>query len=101
MYGPKDVLRSLESVHVSLKQTEHIYMVLISIAIGVLGGLGAVGFRESIRLFQTVFWHVGSPTLAYLRDLPWWWKVLAPASGGLVVARRVAGDELRLLRPRR
>ena len=49
------------------------------------GGLGAVGFRESIRLFQTVFWHVGSPTLAYLRDLPWWWKVLAPASGGLVV----------------
>ncbi len=90
MYGPKDVLRSLESMHVSLKQTEHIYMVLISIAIGVLGGLGAVGFRESIRLFQTVFWHVGSPTLAYLRDLPWWWKVLAPASGGLVVGLIIA-----------
>jgi CIC family chloride channel protein len=86
----KSVLGTLEGLHVNLKQTEHIYMVLVSIAIGVLGGLGAVGFRESIGLFQSIFWQVDSPTLAYLSGLPWWWKVLAPASGGLVVGLIIA-----------
>jgi len=81
----KTVVRAFQRVHTNLKQTEHIYMVLVSIVIGVLGGLGAVGFRESIRFIQTVFWQADSPTLAYLHGLPWWWKVLAPALGGLVV----------------
>jgi len=60
-------------------------MVLVAIVIGLLGGLGAVGFRECIRLFQRVAWHTDNVTLSYLRDLPSWWKVLSPAVGGLVV----------------
>jgi CIC family chloride channel protein len=56
----------------------------------VLGGLGAVGFRESIRFFQAVIWQVDSPTLAYFHGLQWWWKVLAPAFGGLVVGLIIA-----------
>jgi len=72
-------------LHSNLKQTEHIYMVLVAIAVGVLGGLGAVGFRELIRLFQIVFWQTDGPSLADLRGLSWWWCVLAPASGGLMV----------------
>jgi len=60
-------------------------MVLVAIAIGLLGGLGAVGFRECIRLFQAVAWQTDSVTLDYLRDLPIWWKVLTPAVGGLIV----------------
>ena len=83
--GLKGVRVALETTHLNLKQTEHIYMVLISIGIGVLGGLGAVGFRECIRIFQEVFWRSDSVTLTYLRALPWWWKILAPAAGGLVV----------------
>ena len=86
----KKVLSVLEGAHLTLKQTEHIYMVLVSIVIGLLGGLGAVGFRESIRLFQEFFWHADNPTLAYLHGLPWWWKVLAPASGGLIVGLIIA-----------
>ena len=60
-------------------------MVLVAIAIGLLGGLGAVGFRECIRFFQAVAWQTDSVTLDYLRDLPIWWKVLTPAVGGLIV----------------
>ena len=60
-------------------------MVLMAIAIGLLGGLGAVGFRECIRLFQVVAWHTENVTLDYLRELPIWWKIMSPAVGGLIV----------------
>ena len=61
------------------------YMGLRAILIGLLAGLGAVGFRELIRLVKDVAWHDGQYTLDYLRGLPWWWKVLAPSLGGLLV----------------
>jgi len=60
-------------------------MVLIAIVIGLLGGLGAVGFRECIRLFQLAAWHTDNVTLQYLRELPSWWKIASPALGGLIV----------------
>jgi CIC family chloride channel protein len=85
----KGVLGLAERVHLFLKYTEHSYMVLVAIAIGLLGGLGAVGFRECIRLFQAVAWQTDSVTLDYLRDLPIWWKVLTPAVGGLIVGMSI------------
>ena len=60
-------------------------MVLVAIVIGLLGGLGAVGFRECIRVSQVVAWHTDNVTLSYLRGLPIWWKILSPAIGGLIV----------------
>ncbi len=77
--------RQLGQLHDGLRQTEHMYMVLISVVIGLLGGLGAVGLRFLIRGINFVAWRQGEYTLAYLRDLPWWWKLLAPAAGGLIV----------------
>jgi CIC family chloride channel protein len=74
-----------ERIHLFLKYTEHSYMVLVAIAIGLLGGLGAVGFRECIRLFQLAAWHTENVTLDYIRDLPIWWKVVSPTVGGLIV----------------
>jgi CIC family chloride channel protein len=79
------VREAVERAHLFLKYTEHSYMVLVAIVIGLLGGLGAVGFRECIRLFQIVAWHTDNVTLDYLGDLPNWWKVLSPTVGGLVV----------------
>ena len=60
-------------------------MVLASILIGLLAGLGAVGFRELIRLVNLVAWHDGQYTLEYMQSLPSWWKVLVPSLGGLFV----------------
>ena len=71
--------------HERLRRSEHIYMVLIAVAIGLLGGLCAVGFRLLIRYLNDVAWHQGQPTLEYLHSLPPWWKILTPAAGGVIV----------------
>ncbi len=79
-------LRSaLHELNARLRQSEQMYMVLISVGIGLLGGLGAVAFRELIRLGQLVFWRMGEYSLDYIHGLPPWWKVTAPAVGGLLV----------------
>jgi CIC family chloride channel protein len=81
----KASLGLVERLHLFLKYTEHSYMVLVAIVIGLLGGIGAVGFRKFIHFIQTVAWQTDNVTLDYVRGLPIWWKVLTPAVGGLVV----------------
>ena len=83
--GIKGGLAYLRGAHDALRRTEHIYMVLVSVVIGLLGGLGAVGFRLFIRFIKDVAWHDGEYSLAYIAGLPWWWKLRAPTAGGLVV----------------
>lgn len=78
-------LKYLRNLHDRLRQTEQIYMVLVSVVIGLLGGLCAVGFRLLIRFLNQVAWRQGQPTLEYISALPAWWKVLVPATGGLIV----------------
>jgi CIC family chloride channel protein len=78
-------LRYLRRLHDGLRQTAHVYMVLVAVLIGVLGGLGAVGFRKLILLVNWTAWRDAEYTLDYIRGLPIWWKLLAPSLGGLVV----------------
>ena len=78
-------LRWLKHWHSRLRQTEHVYMVVISIVIGLLAGLCAVGFREFIHLAHEVIWKTRDINLVYMRALPGYWKVLAPTGGGLIV----------------
>ena len=75
----------LRNLHDGLRQTEQVYMVLVAVAIGLLGGLSAVGFRLLIQLLNRVAWRQGQYTLEYIYGLPFWWKILAPAAGGLIV----------------
>lgn len=75
----------LRYVHDGLRRTEHVYMVVVSVVIGLLAGLGAVGFRKFISFVKEVAWHNDTYTLDYLRGLPIWWKILAPSAGGLIV----------------
>jgi CIC family chloride channel protein len=75
----------LRSLHDGIRQTEQIYMVLVAVVIGLLGGFCAVGFRLLIQAVNRVFWHEGQYTLEYLSSLPFWWKISAPAVGGLIV----------------
>jgi CIC family chloride channel protein len=78
-------LKTLRRLHDGLRQTEQIYMVVVAVVIGLLGGLCAVGFREFIQIVNRIAWRQGPYTLEYLSGLPFWWKLLAPAAGGLLV----------------
>jgi CIC family chloride channel protein len=60
-------------------------MVLVAVVLGLLGGLGAVAFRRFIEWVNLIAWQQGPVTLGQIAGLPWWWKVLAPAAGGLIV----------------
>ena len=68
-----------------LRKSEHTFMVLIAIFIGILGGYGAIFFRFAIRLFQAMAFGSWHYTLDYALGLPWYVKLLAPAAGGLIV----------------
>jgi len=69
----------------AFRRNEHVYMALIAVVIGLLGGLCAVGFRKLIRILQVVAWQTSDVTVDYLRELPAWWMILTPAAGGLLV----------------
>lgn len=81
----KSIGTHLRRLNDTLRQTEQIYIVVVSVLIGLLGGFCAVGFRLLIRLLNGVFWGEGQYTIAYIYGLPFWWKILAPVVGGLIV----------------
>ncbi|MEE8167053.1 MAG: chloride channel protein, partial [Myxococcota bacterium] len=81
----KIALRSLGRLRDTVRESDHIYMVVVAALIGLLAGFGAVGFRLLIELVNRIAWGQGPVTLEHLAGLPLWWKVLAPAAGGLVV----------------
>ncbi|MFQ5708006.1 MAG: chloride channel protein [bacterium] len=68
-----------------LRMTEHTFMVVVAVVIGLLGGFGAIFFRFAIRFFQGVFFHSWHYTLDYALHLPWYVKLFAPTMGGLIV----------------
>lgn len=74
-----------EELTATVRRADHLQLVLIAVVIGLLGGLCAVGFRMLIKWLNLVFWREGEYSLDYLRQLPVWWKLVAPAVGGLGV----------------
>jgi len=68
-----------------LRMSEHTFMLVVAVAIGVLGGFGAVFFRFAIRFFEGLFFGSWQYTLDYALQLPWYVMLIAPAAGGLIV----------------
>lgn len=62
-------------------------MVILAAFIGVIGGLGAVGFHYLILGFKNLFFGATSTEtfLDSVRALPWYYRLFAPAIGGLIV----------------
>ena len=67
------------------RATEHAFMVIVAVIIGVVGGFGAVGIQFSIKFFQKIFWGSWQPDLVYLKTLPVLVKIGVPTGGGLLV----------------
>jgi CIC family chloride channel protein len=60
-------------------------MVVVAIAVGVVGGFGAILFRWLVDFFQHFAIGSGEDTVELLAHVPWWKKMLLPVVGGLVV----------------
>ena len=67
-----------------LKLTEHSFVLIVAVIIGLLGGYGAVLIQLAIRWFQHLFWG-GKFNLETIEAIAWYWRVIIPAFGGLVV----------------
>lgn len=59
----------------------------IALAIGVAAGGAALGFRKAIGALQRLFYGVDDPhgLHSYAQTLEWYWILLVPICGGLVV----------------
>jgi CIC family chloride channel protein len=70
---------------VKLTSNEYAIMAVLAVAVGIIAGFGAVGFRYLINFFQSVFYGGEGDLLDILTGLPWYKKVGIPALGGLIV----------------
>ena len=66
------------------KLTEHSFVILVALIIGLLGGYGAVLINYTIRLFQHGFWQ-SDFNLDMIAQVPWYFKLIIPTFGGIVV----------------
>lgn len=60
-------------------------MAMLAVIVGLAGGIGAVGFRYLILLFQTISYGTDGNLLQLAQSTPWYLRIWIPAAGGLVV----------------
>lgn len=63
---------------------QHVYLSLLAILIGILGGYGAVLFRFAIKAAQYGFYQNTHDFLTFAHTLPLYFKIGLPALGGLL-----------------
>ncbi|MHC4422985.1 MAG: chloride channel protein, partial [Planctomycetota bacterium] len=93
-------IASPTAAKLSTKPTSHLFMVTVAVACGLAGAVGAVAFRFLIRFMQAAFFEGAdgiaglfeegllaetSDPLAVAQSLAWYWRLLIPAAGGLIV----------------
>ena len=64
-------------------------MMIMAVAIGVVGGFGAILFREMVDFFQGFAIGRGEHTAELLVQWPWWRKMLLPVVGAIIVGPMV------------
>ncbi len=74
----KNFLRSFLQ---KIKFSEHIFILLGGLIIGVLGGYGSVGFIYLLRFVEHFFWGVNLTPGEILRNVTWYWFLIVPAVG--------------------
>jgi len=64
---------------------QHVYLSIVAIIIGILGGYGALLFRYAIKATQYAFYQNNNDILTFAHTLPFYLKIALPALGGLIV----------------
>jgi chloride channel protein, CIC family len=73
------------SIYRFFLSNENATMAALGAIVGTVGGLGAVGFRHAISFFQFIAYGSTADLFAVVQSIPWQYKVIVPALGGLVV----------------
>ncbi|MCE1164787.1 MAG: chloride channel protein [Bacteroidetes bacterium] len=77
--------KRIKNVFRRLSQTEHLYIIILSIIIGTVAGFAAVGVRLLIHSITMLSFPGNGSLLDNMTALPWYLKVLIPAIGALIV----------------
>ncbi len=67
------------------KMTEHTFMIIVAIIIGVLAGFGAIGIRTLIKEISDLSFSGNSTLLDNIVQAPWYLKIIVPVIGGMLV----------------
>jgi CIC family chloride channel protein len=67
------------------KMTEHTFMIIVAIIIGILAGYSAILIRWLIKTISNISFSGPGNFLDNVIAAPWYWKILIPAIGGLIV----------------
>lgn len=78
-------IKDFNSLNERLQQTENLYMIFLSLIIGAIAGFGAVGIRMLIQEVSDISFPGGRNLLDNIKELPWYFRIMAPAIGGLIV----------------
>ena len=65
--------------------TEHTFMIIIAIIIGILAGFAAIGIRFLINGISHISFPGGGTILENITSQPWYIILLVPTIGGLIV----------------
>jgi CIC family chloride channel protein len=67
------------------RATDHGFVLLMAVMIGLLGGGAAIIIQEMILFFKEAFYGDGNYTIEYLQSLPLYVRIGAPVLGSLIV----------------
>jgi CIC family chloride channel protein len=65
--------------------TEHTFIIIIAIIIGILAGFAGIGIRALIKEISLISFPGGGTFLDNVLSAPWYLIILAPTIGGLIV----------------
>lgn len=71
-------------------KTRDLLFLGVSLVIGILAGMGAIGFRAGVEVGQWLLWPAGGNFLEKVSQAPWWLKLLIPTLGGLAIGPVIA-----------
>jgi len=65
--------------------SEHIRLTLLAVLVGLGGGLASIAFKAMIQFFQDQFWRAPD-IISAVTSQPWYFTLLIPALGGLIIS---------------
>ena len=67
------------------RMTEHTFMIILAIIIGILGGFGGIGIRWLIKFISEISFPGPGNILQNIMAVPWYWILIIPVIGGILV----------------